>query len=247
VEFAINDKIFKEKFVVTEGTKTLIILGQSFCQKEEIKISFGEETRVEIGNKQINADILGKHRIITTSLAPVTSPMYRLGNELEKEASKIIEQHKRDGIIRDSQSAWRSPIILVKKKNGAYRLCVDYRALNDATVKDMYPMPRVDEVLDALAGANIFSKLDALSGFHQIEMHKDDIEKTAFGCREGLFEFVKMPFGLVNAPATFQRAMNRVLREYIGKFVMVYIDDIVIYSKSAEEHEGHLKSVGKAK
>ncbi|KAK6090307.1 hypothetical protein P3W45_000664 [Vairimorpha bombi] len=109
--FAINDKIFKEKFVVTEGTKTLIILGQSFCQKEEIKISFGEETRVEIGNKQINADILGKHRIITTSLAPVTSPMYRLGNELEKEASKIIEQHKRDGIIRDSQSAWRLKII----------------------------------------------------------------------------------------------------------------------------------------
>ncbi|KAF9763214.1 Retrovirus-related Pol polyprotein from transposon [Nosema granulosis] len=104
-------------------------------------------------------------------------------------------------------------------------------------------MPRVDDILDEMHGAKYFSKLDAQSGYHQVRMHKDDIEKTAFACKEGLFEFTRMPFGLINAPATFQREMNRILRPFIGKFVMVYIDDIVIYSKTKEEHSKHVSQV----
>ena len=122
--------------------------------------------------------------------------MYSLGNELEKKASKIIKHYIEEGIIRESHSAWQGLIILVKKKNSSHRLCIDYKGLKDITVKDIYPMPRVDETLDALAGSKIFTKLNTLSDFHQINMHERDIEKTAFGCREGVFE-------LVNAPATF--------------------------------------------
>lgn len=126
--------------------------------------------------------------------------------------------------------------MMKEKKNGEYRLCVDYRRLNDVTIKDKYPMPRIDEILDSLSEAKIFTKLDALSGYHQIKMREEDVEKTAFACREGLFEFLRMPFGLVNGPATFQRIMNGILKEHLGKTVMVYMDDIVIYSKTKEQH-----------
>lgn len=129
------------------------------------------------------------------------------------------------------------------KKNAEFRLCVDYRRLNEVTVKDMYPMPKVDEVLEALGGATIFTKLDALSGYHQIKMREEDVEKTAFACREGLFEFFRMPFGLVNAPATFQRAINKVLSKFLNKSVMVYMDDVIIYSKTEKEHDVHVKEV----
>ncbi|KAF9761270.1 Retrovirus-related Pol polyprotein from transposon [Nosema granulosis] len=132
---------------------------------------------------------------------------------------------------------------MAKKKDGSYRLCIDYRRLNDITVKDAYPMPRTDEFFDALEGATIFSKLDAKSGYHQIDMYPTDIEKTAFGCREGLYEFLKMPFGLVNGPATFQRVMNEILSEFINKCVVVYMDDILIYSRTEADHKEDVQRV----
>ncbi|MGL4850115.1 MAG: reverse transcriptase domain-containing protein, partial [Clostridium sp.] len=147
------------------------------------------------------------------------------------------------GIIRPSKSPWRSPIVIAPKKGERGRFCVDFRRLNDVTVRDAYPMPRVEDLINALHGASYFSKMDAESGYHQIDMDPRDIEKTAFACREGLFEFTKMPFGLVNAPATFQRTMDMVLKPFLYKFVIVYMDDILIYSRSLEEHKEHLREV----
>jgi hypothetical protein len=146
-----------------------------------------------------------------------------------------------EGIIQASDSPWASPAILVKKANGKKRLCIDYRGLNKLTREDAYPLPRIDEILENLNGAKWFSTFDLASGFWQIEMNPKDREKTAFVIKGGHYEFNVMPFGLCNAPATFQKTMNKVLEEYIDRFVAVFIDDIIVYSNSFEEHCGHLQ------
>ena len=150
------------------------------------------------------------------------------------------------GIIRRSYSPWASPVVIVGKKGGEKRFCVDYRKLNAVTKVDAYPLPRIDDLLDSLGGATWFSTIDLASGFWQISMHEEDIEKTAFITPSGLYEFVVMPFGLNNAPGTFQRLMNWVLRDYLGIFVAVYIDDVIIYTKGTiEQHLDHLRLVFK--
>jgi hypothetical protein len=135
-------------------------------------------------------------------------------------------------IIQKSNSPWASPIVVVSKKNGKKRFCVDYRKLNTLTKKDAYPLPRIDEMMDNLGDAKWFSSMDLTSGYWQIGMDPSSMEKTAFISREGLYEFKVMPFGLCNAPATFQRAMDSILDEYNWNFAMVYIDDINVYSKT---------------
>ncbi|KAD5508623.1 hypothetical protein E3N88_16326 [Mikania micrantha] len=173
----------------------------------------------------------------------VAKAPYRLApSELQELASQLQELTDK-GFIRLSHSPWGAPVLFVKKKDGSFRMCIDYRELNKLTIKNRYPLPRIDDQFDQLQGSAWFSKIDLRSGYHQLRVHDDDIPKTAFRTRYGHYEFLVMPFGLTNAPAVFMDLMNRVCRPYLDKFVIVFIDDILIYSKTKEEHEKHLKLV----
>ncbi|GJP84719.1 hypothetical protein CLOP_g14779, partial [Closterium sp. NIES-67] len=134
-----------------------------------------------------------------------------------------------------------APILFVKKKDGSMRMCIDYRALNKITIKNRYPLPRVEELFDQLGEAKIFSKLGLRSGYHQVRVADEDIEKNAFRTRYGHFEFLVLPFGLTNAPATFMCMMNDIFRDFLDRFVIVFIDDILIYGKSLDEHVHHIR------
>jgi hypothetical protein len=144
------------------------------------------------------------------------------------------------GFIRPSASPWGCPTLFVKKKDNSLRLCVDYRPLNAVTIKNKYPLPHIDILFDQLAGSKIFSKIDLRSGYHQIKIRPSDIPKTVFSTRYGLYEYLVMSFGLANAPAYFMYLMNSIFMQELEKFVVVFIDDILIYSKNPEDHAKHL-------
>jgi len=162
---------------------------------------------------------------------------------MREEVNKIIEDMKEQGIIEESQSPWISPAVLVKKKDGTIRFCVDYRKLNSKTVKDSFPLPRIDDILDQLSGNTWFSTLDLKSGYWQIKIDPKDKEKTAFSIGNGLWQFTVMPFGLCNAPATFQRLMEKVLHGLLSKICLVYLDDVIIFGKNFNEILNNLKMV----
>ncbi|GLI71739.1 hypothetical protein VaNZ11_017045 [Volvox africanus] len=183
------------------------------------------------------------HSIELTTSVPMSRNSYRMSQdelaELKNQITSLLEK----GWIRPSVSLYGAPVLFAQKKDGGLRMCIDYRALNKATVRNAYPLPRIDELLDRLHGAAVFSKIDLQSGYHQIRVAAQDIPKTAINTRYGHFEFTVMPFGLTNAPATFQRLMNDIFRPYLDTFVLIYLDDILIYSKTEDEHAQHLETV----
>ncbi|GJW16298.1 putative reverse transcriptase domain-containing protein [Tanacetum coccineum] len=160
-----------------------------------------------------------------------------------QESSTKLQELSNKGFIRPSSSPWGAPVLFVKKKDGSFRMCIDYRELKRLTVKNRYPLPRIDDLFDQLQGLRVYSKIDLRSGYHQLRVHEEYIPKTEFRTRYRHYEFQVMPFGLTNASAVFMDLMNRVCKLNLDRFVIVFIDDILIYSKSRKEHEGHLKLI----
>ncbi|KAL4017808.1 hypothetical protein IC575_021380 [Cucumis melo] len=159
--------------------------------------------------------------------------------ELKSQLQELVDK----GFIRPSASLWGAPVLFVKKKDGTSRLCINYRQLNKVTIRNKYPLPRIDDLFDQLRGASVFSKIDLRSGYHQLKVKESDIPKTAFQTRYGHYEFLIMPFGLTNAPAAFMDLMNWVFHSYLDQFVIVFIDDILVCSGSKEKHAEHLRIV----
>jgi transposase InsO family protein len=206
---------------------------------KEFQDVFPDELPAELPPKRIF-----DHRItLEPGNTPPWRPIYRM-SPLELDVMrKELDQLLKNGSIEPSVSPFGAPVLFVKKKDGSLRMCIDYRALNKITIKNRFPIPLIDDLVDQLHGAKIFTKIDLRSGYNQVRIHPDDIEKTAFRTRYGHYQFKVMPFGLTNAPATFQGLVQDILRPYLDKFVIVYIDDILIYSKGEEEHTRHVRQV----
>jgi hypothetical protein len=175
--------------------------------------------------------------------APVSKDPYKMSMSKLKELQLQLEEILKKGYIRPSVSPWGASVLFMKKKDGTLRLCIDFRQLNKVTIKNKYPLSRIDDLFDQLKDAKIFSKIDLRSGYHQVRIKDEDIRKTTFRTRYGHYEFTVVSFGLSNAPVIFMCLMNGVFRDYLDKFVIVFLDDILVYSKLEEEHEHHLRMV----
>lgn len=189
-----------------------------------------------------------RHKINLTDDKPIYTKSYRCPEMYRREVKDQISQLLEQGIIQHSTSAWSSPIWIVPKKLDAsgkrkWRMVIDYRILNDKTVDDQYPLPNITNILNKLGKSQYFSTLDLASGFHQIETEREDIQKTAFSTDNGHYEFKRMPFGLKNAPSTFQRVMDNIFRGFQNEICLVYLDDIIIFSTSLEEYIIRLKQI----
>ncbi|RXN22180.1 Transposon Ty3-I Gag-Pol poly [Labeo rohita] len=184
-----------------------------------------------------------KHEIPLIDDMPVAQAYRRIPPNQFEEVREHIIGLLRKGVIKESTSPYASPVVLVRKADGSLRLCVDYRKLNSKTQRNAFPLPRIDESLDALCNAQVFSSIDLASGYHQVAVHEKDQYKTAFVTPFGLYEYARMPFGLCNAPATFQRLMQAVMGDLVFQMVLVYLDDLLVYSNTFETHLSRLETV----
>ena len=243
-ESEIENKEFSVKEKLTKLGIDLSNSKLNFEQEKQLKEVLEKYISLFAQNpKRPGRTKLTKHQIDTGDSVPINLAPYRLSPSERKKISEEVKEMLDNDIICPSRSPWASPVVLVTKKDGGIRFCTDYRKINAITKKDVYPLPRIDDALDALHKAKIFSTLDLASGYWQIEMDPKDREKTAFICEQGLFEYNVMPFGLCNAPATFQRLMDAILAGLKWTCCLVYLDDIIIYSESFEDHIKHLSMV----
>ena len=183
------------------------------------------------------------HKIYTTGAKPIGQQLRRTTQGFEGEEEKYLQDQIANGVVVPSKSSWASPVWLVRKKDMSVRWCIDYRRLNDSTIKDAYPLPKISICLDCLAEASVFSVMDLQSGYWQLKVAPEDRHKTAFITKYGLFEYTKMPFGLCNAPSTFQRCMELIFRGMQWKTLLIYLDDIILYSSNLDDHFEKLDEV----
>ncbi|GJS99504.1 reverse transcriptase [Tanacetum coccineum] len=234
-------------FVLFDTGATHSIISTTFAKKlnmtptpliERVIISTPMKNHMLIDHEYVNCHLCFDDRIRPANLLPIH--MFDFDVILGMDC---LVSHRATIAAMLERVSWGAPVLFVKKKDGSMRLCIDYRELNRITIRNRYPLPRIDDLFDQLQGAKYFSKIDLRSGYHQLRVREQDISKTAFRTRYGHYEFLVMPFGLTNAPAVFMDLMNRIFHEYLDKFVIVFIDDILVYSKSEEEHERHLRIV----
>ncbi|KAL4016280.1 hypothetical protein IC575_023927 [Cucumis melo] len=238
----------KASKLLSQGTWSILA---SVVDTREVDVSLSSELVVRDYPDVIPQELPGlpPHREIEFAIklepgtVPISRAPYRMVPTELKELKVQLQELLHKGFIRPSVSPWGAPVLFVKKKDGSMRLCIDYRELNKVTVKNRYPLPRIDDLFDQLQGAIVFSKINLRLGYHQLRIKDGDVPKTTFRSRYGHYEFIVISFGLTNAPTVFMDLMNRVFREFLDTFVIVFIDDILIYSKTEAEHEEHLRMV----
>jgi hypothetical protein len=217
---------------------SMVVEGEAALRVQDIRVvcDFADVFPTELPGLPPDRDAASEIKLILGT-QPIHKAPYRMAPKEQVELKWQLDDLLAKGFIGPSRSPWASPVLFVEKKDKSKRLCVDYRALNQVTIKNKYLLPRIEVLFEQLRGAQVFSKIDLNSGYHQLRIHEEDIEKTSFCTRYGHYEFIVMSFGLTNAPAAFMEAMNRMLHEFLDDFVVVFLDDILIYSKTEAEHE----------